>query len=131
MSVIAGLISQGEVGSDTSAWKVYVSGNTVTPNMGDDSGEPLTNELNPSLGTPQPVTWNFSPSEAVSGEAQLVGTLTLTGIVTVTTEGNIRKIGIIDSGTPPNQRIVVEDSVVPQSVIVGDNVEITYFLQFG
>jgi hypothetical protein len=131
MSVVANLISQGSVGSSTAAWMVFVSGNTVTPNMGDDSGDPLNTELSPSLGTPASITWTFSPEAKVSGEAQLVGTLSLVGTVTISSEGNIRKIGIIDSNTSPNQRLIVEDAVVSQSVIVGDNVEITYFMQFG
>jgi hypothetical protein len=131
MSVLANLISQGSVGSSTTTWKVFVSGNTVTPNMGDDSGDPLNNELSPSLGTPASITWSFSPANKVSGEAQLVGTLSLVGTVTISTEGNIRKIGIIDSGSSPNQRLVVEDAVVSQAVIIGDNVEVTYFMQFG
>lgn len=131
MDVMVGLLSQGAVGHVSGVWKAYVSGNTVTPNMGDDSGDPFNNELDPLLGDIATMTWSFSPSTKVTGETQLVGSVILTGIVNITLAGNIRKIGIVGSSGVSSYYIIVEDAVISQLVIIGDNIEITYFLQLG
>jgi hypothetical protein len=131
LSVLADLISQGALGSDTSAWKVVVSGNETSPNMGDDSGVPLSTEFNPSLGTPSLVSWYFYPEDKVDGNAQVIATLTLTGTVEILTGGTIHKLGVIDSNVS-HQNIIVEDATNGlDTVVVGDLVEVTYFMQLG
>ena len=60
-SILAYLLSQGAVGTSTSAWKFVISANEDSPDMGDDSGDPLNNEFNPTLGDPVDVTYEFEP----------------------------------------------------------------------
>lgn len=130
-SILAYLISQGAVGSSTSAWKVVASNNNESPDMGDDSGDPLNNEFDSVLGTPVAVTWTFEPETKPSGGYQTFGQITAKGTVIITTSGTVRKIGIIDSTASPNCRIIVEDAVVPQAVLEEDEIEIWYFAQLG
>jgi len=130
-SILAYLLSQGAVGTSTSAWKFVISANEDSPDMGDDSGDPLNNEFNPTLGDPVDVTYEFEPDQKPSGGYQTFATLNIKAEATVNTDGTLRKIGLIDSGTPPNQHIIVEDAVVPQNVYVNDKVNVTYFLQLG
>jgi len=130
-SIIAYLLSQGAVGTPTSTWKLVASSNEDNPDMGDDSGDPLNNEFYPTLGTPATVSYDFEPSEKTSGSYQIIATLKIYGTITASTSGTLRKIGIIDSGTPPNQRIIIEDAVVPASVNQNDQIQITYYIQLG
>jgi len=130
-SIIAYLLSQGAVGTPTSAWKLVASSNESSPDMGDDSGNPLNNEFYPTLGTPTTVSYAFEPSEKTSGSYQIIATLKIYGTITATTSGTLRKIGIIDSGTPPNQRIIIEDAVIPVTINTNDQIEITYYIQLG
>jgi len=130
-SILAYLLSQGAVGTPTSAWKIVISSNDTNPDMGDDSGDPLNNEFNPTLGDPVDAQYDFIPTTKPSGAYQTFATLTIYGTVTVTTADTLRKIGIIDSGTPPDQHIIIEDAVVPFDVNANDNVEVYYYIQLG
>lgn len=130
-SVLANLLSQGAVGTDTNTWKVIASSNIIMPDMGDDSGDPEANEFNPVIGTPVEVTYNFEPTVKPSGGYQTFGQLTIKGTITATENGTIRKIGIIDNMATPNRNIIVEDAVVPADVVANDQIEIWYFMQLG
>ncbi|RLC82427.1 MAG: hypothetical protein DRJ03_19055 [Chloroflexi bacterium] len=130
-SILAYLLSQGAVGTPTSGWKFVVSSNETAPDMGDDSGDPLNNEFNPTLADPVDVTYEFEPETKPSGGYQTFATLNIKALATITTSGTLRKIGLIDSGTPPNQYIIVEDAVVPIDVNVNDKIDIVYFIQLG
>jgi hypothetical protein len=130
-SVLAGLLSQGAVGTAASVWKVAVSSNSTTPNMNDDSGNPLANEFSPSLGTPVAVDYAFIPADKSNSNWQTIATLTIHGAITITTSSTIRKIGIIDSVAPNNCHIVVEDEVVDVATLINDVCDVTYILQIG
>jgi hypothetical protein len=129
--VLANLLSQGAVGTATSTWYIVVSGNTTTPNMNDDSGDPEATEFSPLRGVSVTVSYAFSPSQKPNSNAQTYATFTVTGTVTVTSAGNVTKIGIRDNVATPNRHIIVEDAVVPQAVLVDDLCAVTYFLQMG
>jgi len=130
-SIFAYLLSQGNVGTSTGTWKVVASENNVMPDMSDDSGNPEENEFYPLIGTPANVTYDFEPAVKPSGAFQTYAVLTIKG--TVVSDGNktLRKIGIIDSVSPPNRHIIIEDMVVPRDVITNDEIEIIYTIQFG
>jgi len=130
-SVLAYLLSQGAVGTSTAEWRVIASSNAIMPDMGDDSGDPEANEFNPTIGTPVAVTYEFEPDVKPSGAYQTFGQLTIKGTITVTANATLRKIGIIDQVAVPNRHIIVEDAVVPQDVLINDQIEIWYFIQLG
>ena len=126
--VLAYLLSQSAVGTSTSTWKAVVSSNSTTPDMGDDSGNPESNEFSPTLGTPATVTYSFEPTNKSSGAMQNYSHLKITGSITLTSSGTLRKIGIIDNVATPNRHIIVEDAVVPVTVYVSDVIEVEYWI---
>lgn len=130
-SVIAYLLSQGNVGTSTSQWKVVASENSTMPDMSDDSGNPEQNEFYPLIGSPANVTFIFEPTVKPSGAFQTYATITIKG--TVVSDGNktLRKIGIIDSNPTPNRNIIIEDMVIPRNVQTNDEIEIIYTVQLG
>jgi len=130
-SILAYLVTQGAKGTETGIWKVVASENSVAPDMGDDSGNPENNEFSPLIGTPVEVTYDFQPTVKPSGSYQTYAEISFEG--TVTSDGNktIRKIGVIDDIAPPNRNIFCEDSVVPYSVILNDEIFIRYVIQLG
>jgi hypothetical protein len=126
-SILAYLLSQGAVGTNTNTWKMIISSNNDTPNMNDDSGDPEANEFSPVIGTPQAVTYTFEPTVKPNANMQTYAQLKLQASITVTSNTTVRKMGIIDSIDLPNRHIIVEDAVVPVAVLTGDIVEVTYF----
>jgi hypothetical protein len=129
--VLANLLSQGAVGTDTADWKVLASENDTVPDMGDDSGNPELNEFSPLIGTPVSVSYDFTPTVKVSGGYQTISELTIRGIVVSDGSKTVRKIGIIDTVSTPNRNIIVEDSVVPFNVVLNDQIQIIYTIPMG
>jgi hypothetical protein len=130
-SIFAYLLSQGNVGTSTSEWKAVASENDTMPDMGDDSGDPLNNEFYPVIGSPVSVTYTFEPDVKPSGGFQTMAELIIEGTVTSDGSKTLRKIGIIDSNTSPNQHIIFEDAVLPRSVVNGDKIYIRYTIPLG
>ena len=130
-SIFCNLLSQGAVGTATDTWYAVASENSTAPDMGDDSGDPDANEFNPLIGTPVAVTYTFEPDVKPSGLYQTIAVLTIKGTVISDGSKTLRKIGIRDSVAIPNRHIIVEDSLVPFDVILNDEIEVRYTVQFG
>jgi len=130
-SIYANLISQGAVGTSTAEWRVIASENNVSPDMGDDSGNPEANEFNPLIGTPVAVVYGFNPTIKPSGGYQSFADLQMEGTVISDGSKTLRKVGIIDMVAVPNRNIVFEDMVIPKDVVLNDEVLIRYIQQFG
>lgn len=130
-SVLANLLSQGNVGTATSEWKAIASENNTPPNMSDDSGEPETHEFYPVIGTPVSVTYEFSPTIIPIGNAQTPSELIIKGTVISNGEKTLRKIGIIDSNDYPNRNIIIEDFVPIRPVITNEEIDIEYMFPLG
>ena len=129
--IFAYLLSQGNVGTETGTWQVVASENDVMPDVGDDSGNPLNNEFNPVIGTPVNVSYDFNPTIKPSGFYQVISDLIIYGTVTVDRDATLRKVGVIDDLSPPNQHIIFEDAVVPRNVLTNDEIVIRYTIQLG
>ena len=129
--IFAYLLSQGAVGTNTGTWQAIASENDVMPDVGDDSGDPLNNEFNPVIGSPVNVTYDFNPTIKPSGFYQVISDLIIYGTVTADRDATLRKVGIIDNLSPPNQHIIFEDAVVPRNILNGDEVFIRYTIQLG
>ena len=129
--IFAYLLSQGNIGTETGTWQVVASENDVMPDIGDDSGDPLNNEFNPVIGTPTNVSYDFNPTIKPSGFYQVISDLIIYGTVTVDRDATLRKVGIIDDLSPPNQHIIFEDAVVPRNVLTNDEIVIRYTIQLG
>jgi len=129
--IFAYLLSQGNVGTETGTWQVVASENDVMPDVGDDSGDPLNNEFNPVIGTPANVEYDFNPTIKPSGFYQVISDLIIYGTVTVDRDATLRKVGVIDDLSPPNQHIIFEDAVVPRNVLANDEIVIRYTIQLG
>jgi len=124
--IFAYLLSQGAVGTSTDTWQVIASENNVSPDMGDDSGEPLNNEFNPVIGSPVNVSYDFNPTIKPSAGYQTQADLIIYGTVISDRNATLRKIGIIDDVSPPNQHIIFEDAIVPRDVLENDEIYIQY-----
>jgi len=129
--ILAYLLSQGAIGTPTDTWLAVASENDVLPDMSDDSGDPELNEFYPLVGTSVAVSYTFAPDVKPSGAYQVYATLTIEGTVISTGNKTLRKVGIIDSVPVANRHIIVEDSVVPQTVILNDQILVRYIIQFG
>jgi len=129
--IFAYLLSQGAVGTSTGTWQVVASENDVMPDVGDDSGDPLNNEFNPVIGSPVNVTYDFNPTIKPSGFYQVISDLIVYGTVITDRDATLRKVGVIDNLSPPNQHIIFEDAVVPRDILNGDELFIRYVIQLG
>jgi len=128
--IFAYLLSQGAVGTSTDTWQVVASENSVMPDMGDDSGNPLANEFNPVIGSPVNVSYDYNPDVKPSGGYQTVFDLIIYGTVISDGSKTLRKIGIIDTVSTPNKHIIFEDAVVPKDIILNDEIYIRYTIPF-
>jgi len=124
--VIAYLLSQGNVGTQTSTWKAVASENDTMPNMGDDSGDPLNNEFYPIIGSPTSVTYDFNPTVKPNAEYQTQAELIIEATIISDRNATLRKIGIIDTIEPPEQHIIFEDAVIPRNINTNDEIYIRY-----
>ena len=124
--VMAYLISQGNVGTSTSAWKAVASENDVMPNMADDSGNPLNVEFYPIIGLPVNVTYKFNPLIKPYATHQTQAELVIEATIISDRNATLRKIGIIDSNEPPEQNIIFEDAVIPKNIQQNDEIYIRY-----
>jgi len=129
--IFAYLLSQGAVGTSTGTWQVVASENDVMPDVGDDSGDPLNNEFNPVIGSPVNATYDFNPTIKPSGFYQVISDLIIYGTVIADRDATLRKVGVIDDLSPPNQHIIFEDAVVPRDIMVNDEIMIRYTIQLG
>lgn len=127
-SVIAGLLSQGAVGTDTATWYIVLSSNSTMPNMNDDSGDPEANEFSPTIGTKVSASYEFTPTDKTNSGYQVLAQLKIYGQINITGNATLRKIGIIDNVATPNRNIVVEDAVIPVDLHNGDTVKTNYFI---
>ena len=123
---IAYLVSRGAIGIETGNWMVVASENTSSPNMADSSGDPLNNEFNPVIGSPVYASWDFNPTVRPSAYYQTQAEIIIEGTVISDRYATFRKMGVIDDLSPPNQHIILEDSVIPKDIIPNDNIYIRY-----
>jgi len=130
-TIFAYLLSQGAVGTSTGTWYVVASENDVMPDMGDDSGNPLNNEFNPVIGTPVNVSYDFNPTIKPSGGYQVIADLIIEGTITADRDATLRKVGVIDNLSPPDQHIILEDAVVPRNILTNDEIYIRYTIPLG
>jgi len=128
--IFAYLLSQGNVGTLTATWQVVASENNTTPDMGDDSGNPLENEFSPVIGSPVSVSYDYNPDVKPSGGGQTGFDLIIYGTVISDGSKTLRKIGIVDTIASPNKHIVFEDAVIPKDVILNDEIYIRYTIPF-
>ena len=125
------LLSQGNIGTETSAWYVLASENSTAPNMGDDSQTPDATEFDPLIGSPVSVTYDFDPSVKPSGGYQTYADLIIDGTVISNGSKTLRKVGLIDKIGGVYTNIIFEDAVVDKSVILNDEIYIRYTIQLG
>jgi hypothetical protein len=129
--VFAYLLSQGNIGTATSAWYVLASENSTAPDTGDDSQAPSTTEFNPLIGSPVSVAYDFNPTVKPSGGYQTYADLMVDGTVISDGSKTLRKVGLIDKIGGVYKNIIFEDAVVDKSVILNDEIYIRYTIQLG